>query len=273
MRASSDHLGTGPGDSAKSASRRGAVSTNSCAIRSDIGPSQFAVTAPSGGGSLSARYVSEPGPKAPPPRAIVSRRALPACRVHLSALRGCNPAANVLVFDSGMLARREAIMAEHRRLSGHTDERKMAVMETISSVLQRKGNQVWQVSPEATVFEAIAEMADKGVGALPVVLNNELVGIISERDYARKVILQGRSSQHTLVREIMTPSPITVTPEFTVNQCLVIMTTGRVRYLPVMDGGGLAGIISIGDLVHAIIATQAFTIDQLQTYISADYPA
>jgi CBS domain-containing protein len=193
--------------------------------------------------------------------------------IKLAPRHGCNPATNVLVFDSGMLARREAIMAEHRRLSGHTDERKMAVMETISSVLQRKGNQVWQVSPEATVFEAIAEMADKGVGALPVVLHNELVGIISERDYARKVILQGRSSQHTLVKEIMTPSPITVTPEFTVNQCLVIMTTGRVRYLPVMDRGGLAGIISIGDLVHAIIATQAFTIDQLQTYISADYPA
>jgi signal-transduction protein with cAMP-binding, CBS, and nucleotidyltransferase domain len=164
-------------------------------------------------------------------------------------------------------------MAGREQLSGHTDGRKMAVMETICTVLQKKGNQVWQISPEATVFAAITEMADRGVGALPVVSHGDLVGIISERDYARKVILQGRSSQHTTVQEIMTPSPITVTPDFTVNECLVIMTNRRVRYLPVMERGSLAGIISIGDLVHAIIATQAFTIDQLQTYISADYPA
>jgi CBS domain-containing protein len=115
-------------------------------------------------------------------------------------------------------------------------------------------------------------MAQRGVGALPVVLDGDLVGIITERDYARKVILQGRSSPHTTVNEIMTTSPITVTPEFTVQQCLRIMTVRRFRHLPVVEEGHLCGMISIGDLVAAIIAHQAFTIESMEKYIAADYP-
>jgi CBS domain-containing protein len=160
-------------------------------------------------------------------------------------------------------------MAKKEQLPSPVDGQKMASVETICSILERKGNEVWQISPMATVFEAIREMADRSVGALLVVSQGELVGIISERDYARKVILQGRSSQHTTVQEIMTPSPITVTPEYTVEECMKLMTVRRIRHLPVVDEGTIAGIVSIGDLVNAIIATQAYTIDQLHTYISA----
>jgi signal-transduction protein with cAMP-binding, CBS, and nucleotidyltransferase domain len=151
--------------------------------------------------------------------------------------------------------------------------RKTAVEETVGSILRSKGNQVWQTQPSATVYEALSEMAQRSVGALPVVSDGELVGIITERDYARKVILQGRSSTQTIVREIMTPSPVTVTPEFTVKQCLHIMSARRFRHLPVIHDGNLCGIISIGDLVAAIIVNQAFTIEQLETYIAAGYQA
>ena len=120
-------------------------------------------------------------------------------------------------------------MAKKERSPRPADGRKMAIVETICCVLEHKGKEVWQISPTATVFEAIAEMADRGVGALLVVSEGDLVGIISERDYARKVILQGRSSQHTTVHEIMTPSPITVTPEYTVEECMKIMTLRRIR--------------------------------------------
>ena len=164
-------------------------------------------------------------------------------------------------------------MAKKERSPKPADGRKMAIVETICSVLAHKGKEVWQISPTATVFEAIAQMADRSVGALLVVSQEDLVGIISERDYARKVILQGRSSQHTRVHEIMTPSPITVTPEYTVEECMKIMTLRRIRHLPVLEHGAIAGVVSIGDLVRAIIATQAYTIDQLHTYISATYPA
>jgi CBS domain-containing protein len=163
-------------------------------------------------------------------------------------------------------------MAKKERAPSPADGRKMAIVETICTVLAHKGKEVWQISPTATVFEAIAEMADRGVGALLVVSQGDLVGIISERDYARKVILQGRSSQHTTVNEIMTPSPITVTPEYTVEECMKIMTLRRIRHLPVLENEAIAGVVSIGDLVRAIIATQAYTIDQLHMYISATYP-
>lgn len=157
-------------------------------------------------------------------------------------------------------------------VAGAMGARKTAIEETVGSILHVKGNHVWRIAPSATVYQAITEMADKKVGALPVVAEEELVGIITERDYARKVILQGRSSPHTVVREIMTPSPITVTPEFTVQQCLKIMSARRFRHLPVVEESKLCGIISIGDLVAAIIANQAFTIEQLETYIAAGYP-
>jgi CBS domain-containing protein len=161
------------------------------------------------------------------------------------------------------------IMAKPVHVAGALGAQKMAVEDTVGSLLRGKGNQVWQIAPSATVYEAVSQMAQHSVGALPVVDDGVLVGIITERDYARKVILQGRSSPHTIVNEIMTPSPVTVTREFTVKQCLTIMTVRRFRHLPVVDEGNLCGIISIGDLVAAIIANQAFTMEK---YIAADYP-
>jgi len=144
--------------------------------------------------------------------------------------------------------------------------------ETIASILTNKGNMIWSVDPDATVYDAIALMADKGVGALLVVAEGSLVGILSERDYARKVILQGRSSKDTPVREIMTAELITVTPQHTVDECMQIMTDHHIRHLPVLDQGRLANVVSIGDLVKAIISAQAHTINHLHSYIGSNYP-
>lgn len=148
-----------------------------------------------------------------------------------------------------------------------SDRRKRAVLDTIHSVLENKGRDIVSISPNATVYDAIAQMAERGIGALLVLSDQNLLGIVSERDYARKVILQGRSSKETRVEEIMTPSPITVPPTHTVDECMRIMTDNHIRHLPVMDQGELKGIVSIGDLVKAIISSQAYTIDQLHTYI------
>ena len=145
--------------------------------------------------------------------------------------------------------------------------------ETMASVLKSKGNAVWSVAPDATVYDAIAAMANKSVGALLVMSGERLEGIISERDYARKVILEGRSSKDTLVREIMTSSVVTVTPEHTVDQCMQIVTESRIRHLPVMERDTVVGIVSIGDLVRTTIAAQAATIDHLHTYICGTYPS
>jgi len=153
------------------------------------------------------------------------------------------------------------------------DGEKRAVVETVQSILDRKGSEVASVPPAVTVYEAIEEMARWGCGALAVVQDGKLVGIVSERDYARKVILQGRSSKEALVEEIMTPSPITVMPEDTVDECMRIMTENCIRHLPVVREGEIRGIISIGDLVRAIISAQAHTIAQLHTYIAAGYPS
>jgi CBS domain-containing protein len=131
------------------------------------------------------------------------------------------------------------------------------VAETIASILQAKGNAVWSIPPAASVYDAIAMMADRRVGALLVMSGASLVGIISERDYARKVILQGRSSKDTPVEEIMTREVMTVTPEHDIDECMRIMT----------DCTEVVGMISIGDLVRAIISDQAHTIHQLHTYI------
>ncbi len=152
------------------------------------------------------------------------------------------------------------------------DSRKRVVVDTVRSILEDKGHDIISISPRATVYQAIEEMSRREVGALLVLSDEELVGIVSERDYARKVILKGRSSKETLVHEIMTPAPITVTPAHTVDECMRIVTDKHVRHLPVIDEGVLKGMISIGDLVKAIISSQADTIDQLHSYIGSDYP-
>jgi CBS domain-containing protein len=157
-------------------------------------------------------------------------------------------------------------------LSEPNDQTKKAGVETVGSILRFKGDQVWSIGPEATVYNAIALMAEKRVGSLMVLSELDIVGIVSERDYARKVILQGRSSRDTPVCAIMTCPVITVAPERTVAECLRIMTINRIRYLPVMEGSTLLGLVSIGDLVSSILAMQAFTIDQLETYIAGSYP-
>lgn len=152
------------------------------------------------------------------------------------------------------------------------DETKRASIDTVQSILEQKGFEVASIAPTATVYDAIAEMARREVGALVVLSGRELVGIISERDYARKVILEGKSSKETLVHEIMTLSPITVDLSLTVDECMRIVTDKRIRHLPVVDGGELKGILSIGDLVKTVISAQAYTIDQLHTYIGKGYP-
>jgi len=146
--------------------------------------------------------------------------------------------------------------------------------ETMASILKTKGNAIWSIAPDATVYDAIALMANKGIGALLVLSGGRLEGVISERDYARKVILEGRSSKDTLVREIMTHPVVTVTPDDTVDICMQIVTDRRIRHLPVMDRDNIVGIVSIGDLVRATIAAQAATIDHLHTYIlGTTYPS
>ena len=142
---------------------------------------------------------------------------------------------------------------------------------TISEILSNKGNQAWSISPDATVFEAIQMMSDKNIGALLVTERGKLIGILSERDYTRKIALKGRSSKETKVREILSGHVIHVSPFNTVEDCLRLMTEHRIRHLPVLEGEKLEGVISIGDLVNWIISAQTNTIHQLQTYIGG-YP-
>jgi CBS domain-containing protein len=141
-------------------------------------------------------------------------------------------------------------------------------MLRVKHLLGTKGNRVWCVEPEEPVLRAIQMMADHHIGALPVVRGTELVGVVSERDYARKVILLGRSSEETAVWEIMSSPVISVTPETTVHDCMQIMTDKRIRHLPVLDNKELVGIISIGDLVRAVIEEQQETITQLERFIT-----
>jgi CBS domain-containing protein len=140
--------------------------------------------------------------------------------------------------------------------------------QKIDSILKAKEHKIWSVTPATTVYEAIVLMAEKNIGAVLVMSGEQLVGIASERDYARKVILQDRSSKTTRIEEIMTRSLITVTPDNSIDECMRLVTKHRIRHLPVLAKGRLAGIVSIGDLVNAVIAEQAHTIDQLKTYIS-----
>jgi CBS domain-containing protein len=141
-------------------------------------------------------------------------------------------------------------------------------MLRVKHLLARKGKEVWSVDVEEPVLEAIQIMADKHVGALPGTRNGELVGVISERDYARKVILLGRSSAETPVWQIMSTPAVTVTPENDVQGCMQVMTDRRIRHLPVVADGKMVGMISIGDLVRAVIEEQQETIQQLERFIS-----
>lgn len=141
-------------------------------------------------------------------------------------------------------------------------------MNTIRQLLDGKGYDVWSTSPEASVYDALLLLAEKNVGALLVLEDGELAGIVSERDYARKVVLQGKASMQTPVREIMTAELFTVDPQSTVEEAMALMSEKRIRHLPVVEGGDLVGLISIGDLVKSIIANQAFMIDQLENYIA-----
>ncbi|MCZ6895737.1 MAG: CBS domain-containing protein [Gammaproteobacteria bacterium] len=141
-------------------------------------------------------------------------------------------------------------------------------MQTAKQLLEGKGRQVWSVHSDATVYDALQLMAQKEIGALVVIDDGKMVGLVSERDYARKVILQGRSSRDTAVAEIMSTKVLHITPEQTVNDCMALMTDKKIRHLPVLVNDQIIGILSIGDLVKAIIAEQEFVIDQLEHYIS-----
>jgi CBS domain-containing protein len=148
----------------------------------------------------------------------------------------------------------------------------MELHDPVECILRHKGSQVHAIAPEATVYEALEKLAENDIGALIVLEGTELVGILSERDYARKVFIMGRSSRETLVREIMSTPAITVGPKATVDQCMYRMTTERCRHLPVVDGQTVIGVVSIGDLVNWIISAQDFTIHQLEDYITGKYP-
>lgn len=148
------------------------------------------------------------------------------------------------------------------------DENKGTIMSTIEKIISNKGSNVWTISPDDSVYEAIKQMDEHSVGALPVVMDHKLVGIISERDYARKVILKNRSSKDTLVKEIMTTRVFHTFAGQTLEECMAVMSEHHIRHMPVMDNGSLVGIISIGDVVKDIISEQQFKIEQLEHTIS-----
>jgi CBS domain-containing protein len=142
----------------------------------------------------------------------------------------------------------------------------------VQDILVKKGTAIYQIDPNATVFEAITEMSEKDVSALLVIRNNDLKGIISDKDYRNKVVLRGRTSRETLVSDIMTSRLITVNSRDPLENCMQIMTERKIRHLPVVDEGKLSGIISIGDIVKAIIDYQKIEINDLKSYISGSYP-
>jgi CBS domain-containing protein len=144
-------------------------------------------------------------------------------------------------------------------------------MSTVKLVLAEKGHKVWTIAPEAKVIDALKLMSDKDVGALVVASEDRLMGIISERDYARKVILMGKSSLETRVKEIMTANVYYVFPETTTQECMALMTKNRIRHLPVIQKNKLVGLVSIGDIIKSVISQQKIAIDHLQNYIMGKY--
>ena len=141
-------------------------------------------------------------------------------------------------------------------------------MKTVEQILNLKGHEVWSVDPQDTVLDSLKLMSEKRVGAMLVMDGDKLVGIVTERDYARKVILEGKSSKDTTVSEIMSSKVLCVTPDRTVDECMALMTDKRARHLPVVDQKRVVGVVSIGDLVKAMISEQQILIDQLQNYIA-----
>jgi CBS domain-containing protein len=148
----------------------------------------------------------------------------------------------------------------------------MELREPVHRILRNKGSQVYSIAPDATVYEALEELAEKDIGALVVLEGVELVGIFSERDYVRKVILKGRSSRDMKVHEIMSSPVVTLSVQTSIDECMYRMTEQRCRHLPVVEDGKVVGVVSIGDVVNWIITTQDMTIHQLEDYISGKYP-
>jgi CBS domain-containing protein len=146
-------------------------------------------------------------------------------------------------------------------------ERRCMDMQTVEEMLKAKGRDVWAIGPDATAYEALEMMAEKNVGALIVIEEGRPVGIFSERDYARKVILKGKSSKDTRVRDLMTEDLVCVIPNDTVRECMALMTARKLRHLPVIEGGRLRGVISIGDVVNEVIMNQDFKIQEMEKYI------
>ena len=145
-------------------------------------------------------------------------------------------------------------------------------MHTVRQLLQTKGNEVWSVAPQTTVYQVLELMADKNVGALVVVAGRKVVGIFTERDYARKVILKGKDSKTVAVGELMTKNVLYVGPDETIDKCMALMTDKHTRHLPVLEKGQLVGLISIGDVVKSVISDQQFTIQELERYIVGGWP-
>ena len=144
-------------------------------------------------------------------------------------------------------------------------------MTTIAQLLKAKGKQIWSVEPKATIFEALEIMSEKGIGALLVMEDGKLKGIFSERDYARKVILKGKSSKETPVGELMTKKVFYIDPQKTTNDCMAMMTAKRIRHVPVIEDNQVMGIVTIGDVVNQIISEQEVTINHLENYITGSH--
>ena len=144
-------------------------------------------------------------------------------------------------------------------------------MTTIAQLLNAKGDQIWSVEPKATIFEALEIMSEKEIGALLVMEDGKLMGIFSERDYARKVILKGKSSKETPVGELMTKKVFYMDPQKTINDCMAMMTAKRIRHVPVIEDNQVMGIVTIGDVVNQIISEQEVTINHLENYITGSH--
>jgi len=148
----------------------------------------------------------------------------------------------------------------------------MEIIGTVYDILHNKGGEILTTSPDDTVYEALRLMGEKNIGALVAMENDQVLGILSERDYSRKVVLQGRTSRNTKVGDIISRPAITVRSKDGIEKCMELMTSNRIRHLPVVDDGRLVGVISMGDLVNWVMLSQRHTIEQLQGYISGDYP-